>query len=212
MNDSDTSAPTVFVVDDDASVRRSLGRTLRTAGYRVALFASPSEFLAAADRRAPGCLVLDVRLPGLNGLELQERLTAEGLSVPIVFITGHGDVPTTVRAMKGGATDFLPKPFGAAVLLASVREALAKDAATRQDRDECQELRARAASLSAREREVLCGVVSGKLNKQIAAKLGITVRTVKAHRHCVMAKLGIASVAELVRSTDRIAISAHRRP
>lgn len=206
MNDLSMAA-TVFVVDDDASVRRSLGRTLRTAGCQVAAFASADEFLASADLRGPGCLVLDVRLPGLNGLELQERLNAEGLGLPIVFITGHGDVPTTVRAMKGGAIDFLPKPFGATALLTAVREALARGTAMRQNRDECQALEALAAHLSARELEVLRSVVAGLLSKQIAAELGITERTVKAHRHSIMTKLGVASVAELVRLADRIAIT-----
>jgi FixJ family two-component response regulator len=199
----------VCVVDDDASVRRALERVLRAGGHRTETFASASEFLEHAQRagpRAPGCLVLDVQLPGLNGLELQSALAAAGLDLPIVFITGHGDIPMSVRAMKAGAVDFLPKPVAAEDLLGAVEQALARaveQALARADRAERDETRRRLQTLTAREHDVLALVTAGRLNKQIAARLGISLKTVKVHRARALEKLGAASVAEAVRAVDR---------
>jgi FixJ family two-component response regulator len=197
---------TVCVVDDDAAVRRALERVLRAGGLRAETFASASEFLQHAQRVGPlalGCLVLDVQLPGLSGLDLQPALAAAGLDLPIVFITGHGDIPMSVRAMKAGAVDFLPKPVTAEALLGAVEQALARAARARADQAERYEARRRLQTLTAREHEVLALVTAGLLNKQIAARLGISVKTVKVHRARALDKLGAASVAEAVRAVDR---------
>jgi FixJ family two-component response regulator len=197
---------TVCVVDDDASVRRALERVLRAGGHRAETFASASDFLEHARRvgpRALGCLVLDVQLPGLSGLDLQPALAAAGLDLPIVFVTGHGDIPMSVRAMKAGAVDFLPKPVAAEALLGAVGQALARAARARAGLVERHEARRRLLTLTSREREVLSLVTSGRLNKQIAAQLGISVKTVKVHRARALEKLGAASVAEAVRAVDR---------
>jgi RNA polymerase sigma factor (sigma-70 family) len=194
------------VLDDDASVRRALERVLRAGGHRAETFASASEFLEHAQRAGPGalgCLVLDVQLPGLSGLELQPALADAGLDLPIVFITGHGDIPMSVRAMKAGAVDFLPKPVAAEALLGAVEQALARAARARTDQAERRDARRRLQTLTPREREVLALVTAGRLNKQIAARLGISVKTVKVHRARALDKLGAASVAEAVRAVDR---------
>jgi FixJ family two-component response regulator len=190
---------TVYLVDDDPSVLRAVARVVRAAGLLVAAFSSPQEFLARLDPDAPGCLVLDVTMPGLNGLELQQALARVGHRMPIIFLTGNGDIPMSVRAMKAGAVDFLSKPCHNDELLAAIQQALAQD---RQNRMEQQCERAFVkllATLTPREHEVMLGVVAGKLNKQIAADLGTAEKTVKTHRGHMMAKLQVQSVADLVR-------------
>jgi FixJ family two-component response regulator len=199
-------APTVFVVDDDASVRGALARLLHSAGYQTETFASAEGFLAQSRFDAPGCILLDVRMPGLNGLELQQALAAANRQLPIVFITGHGDVPMSVRAMKAGAEDFLPKPFDDGELLKAVARALNKSQREQNERTEVAEIRRRLSSLTPREREVLCHVVAGQLNKQIAADLSIAEKTIKVHRGRVMEKMGASSLAGLVAMTGRIGI------
>jgi len=196
----------VFVVDDDASLRGALARLLHSAGYQTETFASAEGFLAQSRFDAPGCILLDVRMPGLNGLELQQTLAAADRQLPIVFITGHGDVPTSVRAMKAGAEDFLPKPFDDEELLKAVAQALNKSQREQNERTEVAEIRKRLSSLTPREREVLCHVVAGQLNKQIAADLSIAEKTIKVHRARVMEKMGASSLAGLVAMTARIGI------
>ena len=195
-------APMVFVVDDEPSVRRSLTRLLASAGYTVEAFASAREFLARAPYAGPCCLVLDVRMPGLSGLELQETLAAAGRRMSIVFVTGHVDVPMSVRAMKRGAADLLTKPVDDKVLLAAIRRALAKDVADLGEEARVADVRKRVKLLSPRETEVFALVVTGMLNKQIASALGISEKTIKVHRARVMEKMRAGSVAELVRLAD----------
>jgi FixJ family two-component response regulator len=190
--------PRVFVVDDDQSVRTSLANLLATEDYAVEVFASAAEYLARVPHLGPACLVLDVRLPGLDGLNLQRQLMEEGRTERIVFITGHGDIPMGIGAMKRGAIDFLPKPFRDEELLSAVAQALARSAADWQQRGEVAESRARLAKLTPREFEVFRLVIAGLLNKEIGAELGITLRTIKTHRSRVMQKMGVVSVAELV--------------
>ncbi len=190
--------PTVFLVDDDPSARQGLARLIQAAGYTVATFGSAREFLACGQHDAPGCLVLDIRMPGLTGLDLQEQLLRADTILPIIFITGHGDVPMTVQAMKGGAVDFLLKPVERGALLEAIRQALEKDRAARSERDKSTALRQRLGLLTTRECEVMSYVIAGMLNKQIAGELGITEATVKAHRGHLMEKLRLTSVAELV--------------
>jgi len=199
-------APTVFVVDDDPSVRRSTTRLLASAGYTVEAFASAREFLARERYAGPCCLVLDVRMPGLTGLELQETLAATGRRMSIVFVTGHVDVPMSVRAMKCGAADLLTKPVDDKVLLAAIQRALAKDVEDLGEEARVAEVRKRVKLLSPRETEVFALVVTGMLNKQIASALGIVERTVKVHRARVMQKMRAGSVAELVRLADRVGV------
>jgi FixJ family two-component response regulator len=196
----------VFVVDDDAPMRESLKNLIRSVGLRVELFASAQEFLRSKRPDLPSCLVLDVRLPGLSGLDLQRRTTEAGLEIPIVFITGHGDIPMTVRAMKAGAVEFLTKPFRDQDLLDAIQNALERDRTARAQRAEIEELRGRFALLTPREREVMKRVVAGLLNKQIGAELGTSETTVKIHRHQVMEKMGAGSLPELVRMADRLGI------
>ena len=203
------SQAVVFVVDDDASVREALQRLVRSAGLRVEAFASAEEFLNRARTEGPSCLVLDVRLPELSGLDLQRRMVDTNNEMPIVFITGHGDIPTTVRAMKAGAVEFLTKPLVEGDVLESIRLAIARDRAVRDHYAETAALRARYASLTPREEEVMAWVVSGLLNKQIAGELGISEETVKVHRGHVMRKMGADSLAALVRMSERLGI-AHR--
>jgi FixJ family two-component response regulator len=196
----------VFVVDDDASVREALERLVRSAGLRVEAFASAEEFLTRPKADAPSCLVLDVQLPDLSGLDLQRRMADASNDIPIVFITGHGDIPTTVRAMKAGAVEFLTKPLVEGDLLESIRHAIARDRADRRHHADTADLRARFASLTPREEEVMAWVVTGLLNKQIARELGISEETVKVHRGHAMRKMQADSVAELVRMSERLGI------
>jgi FixJ family two-component response regulator len=189
----------VFVVDDNPGVRRSLSRLLRSAGFEPLAFGSGEEFLSQLPADAPGCLILDISMPGLDGLSLQREISSRGNGLAIVFLTGHGDIPQSVRAMKSGAVDFLTKPVDDEVLLAAVRQGLEAERAGRQARREVAEIESHLAKLTEREREVLDGVVAGRLNKQIAGDLGITEKTVKVHRARVMAKMAASSLAELVR-------------
>ena len=193
-------------MDDDAAVLKSLARLLRSAGLAVATFSSPREFLDRHDPNAPGCLVLDVAMPGLNGLELQQALIAGGHELAIVFLTGHGDIPMSVKAMKRGAVDFLTKPVNDDDLLNAVRVAIEKDRLQRQARAEVADIQQRLATLTPREREVLQHVISGQLNKQIAADLGTVEKTIKVHRARVMEKMKVRSVAELVHLAERVGI------
>jgi FixJ family two-component response regulator len=197
----------VFVIDDDASVRRSLVRLLRSAGLEVQAFAAAEDFLQQPTPEGPACIILDVQMPGLNGLDVQRALAERDTNLPIVFLTGHGDIPMTVRAIKAGADDFLAKPFDSRDLLRAVRQALARHARTRQTDAELTEIRQRMDSLSPREREVMALVVSGKLNKQTGRCLGVSEKTVKAHRARVMEKMQVDSLAELVRVAEKIGVS-----
>lgn len=198
------NGPLIFVVDDDPSARTGIARLLGATGHRVEAFASPGEFLDREPHRGPCCLVLDLRMPEMNGLELQELLNERGHELPIVFVTGHGDVPSSVRAMKGGAVDFLLKPFGAEELLRAVATAMERGRAESLAREETTALAVRAATLTPREREVLALVVTGLLNKQVGARLGISEKTVKVHRARVMEKMAAHSLAELVRLAERL--------
>jgi FixJ family two-component response regulator len=193
------TAPTIFVVDDDASVRRSLARLLKSAAYEVELFASATEFLARPRRpEGAACLVLDLRMPELTGLELQERLSALASHLAVVFITGHGDIPTSVLAMKRGAVDFLPKPFEDTQLLEAVARAIERTAQNYRTHQELTVIRERFATLTAREQEVMKHIVTGKLNKQVADALGTVEKTIKVHRARVFEKMQVESLAELI--------------
>ncbi len=200
------ASPTVCVVDDDPSVLRALTRLFTAAGLEARAFASPAAFLEQHDPAMPGCLVLDLALPGLDGLQLQQALTASGCARPIVFITGRGDIPTSVRAMKGGAVDFLTKPVRDDDLLTAVRSAIATDRRARAMQAELDVLGQRLASLTPREREVLAHVVAGRLNKQIAGDLGTVEKTIKVHRARIMEKMAARSLADLVRIAERLGI------
>jgi FixJ family two-component response regulator len=194
----------VFVVDDDASMREALELLFKSVGLEVLSYDSPQSFLEAARPDVPSCLVLDVQLPGLSGLDLQERLFKSGVDIPIVFVTGHANVPMTVRAMKAGAIEFLTKPIRDQDILDAVDAALERDRGARQARDEQAEIRRRFASLTPREREVLVLVAAGRLNKEIAAELGTSLVTVKLHRAHVMQKMQAGSLAELVKMFDKL--------
>jgi FixJ family two-component response regulator len=202
-----TNSPVVRVVDDDSAFRTAVCRLLRAAGYEVREFASAGEFLMTDRHEEPGCVLLDVRMPGPSGLDLQASLAKREPSLPVVFLTAYGDVPLSVRAMKGGATDFLAKPVPREELLSAIRTALARDEQNRTQRSELRSLLSCYAALSKREREVLQHVVAGRLNKQIAAAIGASERTVKAHRARVMEKMRASSVADLVRAADRLLAS-----
>jgi FixJ family two-component response regulator len=196
--------PIVYVVDDDDAVRETLASLLRSVGLRMEGFASTAEFLSQAKMNQPSCLVLDVRLPGTGGLEFQRYLKEEGIFVPIIFITGHGDIPMSVRAMKAGAVEFLTKPFRDQDLLDAIQLAISQEVVRRGQAETLQSLRGHYESLSGRERQVMAILVTGQLNKQIGAAIGATESTVKAHRMQIMRKMGAGSLAELIRMADRI--------
>jgi FixJ family two-component response regulator len=204
------SAPecVVFVVDDDPLVRDSVADLLNSSDFTVQTFGSASEFVQGQRPDVPACLILDVELPDISGLDLQTELAKSGIEMPIVFLTGHGDIPMSVRAMKAGAVEFLTKPFGKQELLDAIKEALLRDAVIRKQRSESLELQRRLGTLTPRERQVLALVVTGLLNKQIAGELGTTDLTIKVHRGRVMRKMGADSVADLVRMAQKLKISA----
>lgn len=204
MNGSD---PIVFVVDDDSSVREAVKRLISSVSLRVETFGSTHEFLSSKRPDAPACLVLDVRLPDASGLELQRDLADAGVQIPIIFITGHADVPMSVRAMKAGAVEFLTKPFRGQELLDAIQDALAKDRLARTDRAQMADLRSRYESLTPREKEVMKLVASGLLNKQIGGELGASELTIKTHRGRVMQKMGAESLADLVRMSEKLNLS-----
>ncbi|MCI0546504.1 MAG: response regulator [Candidatus Rokubacteria bacterium] len=204
--------PRIFLVDDDPGVLKALTRLLRAAGHTVETYATPGELLRREHYGGPGCVVLDLRMPEMTGMELQEALERAGSTLPVVFVTGHGDIPTGVKAMKEGAVDFLTKPVDEKDLLAAVDRALEREAGARVDRAEREAARARYARLTAREREVCALVATGALNKQIAAELGASEKTIKVHRARVMEKLGVGSVAELVRLFDRVRAGSSGEP
>jgi FixJ family two-component response regulator len=200
----------IAIVDDDPSVRKGLERLIRSAGWKAEIFASAQEFLDRPRPEAPSCLVLDLQLPGLSGLDLQKRMAEVRLDIPIVFLTGHGSIPASVQAMKAGAMEFLTKPVDEEDLFKAIREALERDRRTRQQNANMRELRDRYESLTAREQEVMQQVISGLLNKQIAAELQITEDTVKFHRGHIMRKMRADSLADLVRMAENLGIGSHK--
>ena len=202
--------PIVYIVDDDLSVRRSTERLIRSAGLKVQTFTSAKEFLKNARFEGPACLVLDVRMPGLSGMDLQRELTQSGIHIPIIFITGHGDIPMSVRAMKAGAVEFLTKPFRSRGLLDAVRAAIERDRSAHKERSETGELLQRYEQLTPREREVMALVAAGLLNKQVAGELATTERTIKFHRGHIMQKMRAESLADLVRMAEKLGISSRR--
>jgi FixJ family two-component response regulator len=202
------SVPTVFIVDDDPSVLKALARLLRSVELNTSIFLTSQEFLDQHDQSTPGCLVLDISMPGINGLKLQQVLTAQDYTLPIIFLTGHGDIPMSVQAIKQGAIDFLTKPVNDTDLIAVIHSALEKDRLAREKFSELSELRQRLAKLTPREREVLSHVVSGKINKKIAADLGTVEKTIKVHRAHLMMKLKVHSLAELVKLAERLGVTS----
>ena len=210
MQSARESSPVIAIVDDDPSAREGLHSLIRSVGWRVEMFGSAQEFLARSSLEAPNCLVLDLQLPGLSGLDLQKRMAEVELEIPIVFLTGHGDIPASVRAMKAGAIEFLTKPVDEQDLLRAIQEAIECDRRTRQQHAEIHELQSRYETLTAREREVMRQVISGLLNKQVAAELNITEFTVKVHRGQVMRKMRADSLAHLVRMAESLGIRANQ--
>jgi FixJ family two-component response regulator len=211
MPQSRESGAVIAIVDDDPSVREGLTSLIRSAGLRIESFASAPEFLDHLGAEAPSCLVLDLQLPGLSGLDLQKRMAEVGLEIPIIFITGHGNIPASVQAMKAGAVEFLTKPLDEQDLLRAVGEAVDRDRQTRRRHAEMRALQSRYESLTAREQEVMQQVISGLLNKQIAAELNIAEYTVKIHRGRVMRKMHAESLADLVRMAENLRIPSHKR-
>jgi FixJ family two-component response regulator len=206
-----TDRPIVFVVDDDASIRQALGRLFQSVQLRAEVFASPQEFLQGQRPDVPSCLVLDVRLPGLSGLDFQAELARADIRIPIVFITGHGDIPMTVRAMKAGAVDFLAKPFRDQDLLDAVTAAIQRDQQRREHESSVADLKVHFSRLTAREREIMALVASGLMSKQIAAQIGLSEITVKVHRSHIMKKIGARSVADLVRMAEALGVKPEHR-
>jgi FixJ family two-component response regulator len=201
MTDTD---PIVFIVDDDDSVRKALTRLINSVGLNVETFASAQDFLKRESHNGPACLVLDIRMPGLSGLDLQDELVASGRTLPIIFISGHGNIPISVRAMKAGAVDFIEKPFEDQSLLDAINQSLKKDRQAKLEQAELREIQRRVDSLTPREHQVFAHVVSGKLNKQIAFELGTTERTIKAHRARVIKKMQAKSLADLIRLAEKV--------
>jgi len=201
MTDTD---PIVFIVDDDDSVRKALSRLINSVGLNVETFASADDFLKRESHNGPACLVLDIRMPGLSGLDLQDELVAAGRTLPIIFVSGHGNIPLSVRAMKAGAVDFIEKPFEDQSLLDAINHSLKKDRQAKLEQAESREIQRRVDSLTPREREVFAHVVSGKLNKQIAFKLGTSERTIKAHRARVMKKMQANTLTDLIRLAEKV--------
>jgi len=210
MQEPQESDALVAIVDDDPSVRRGLQRLIRSAGWKVETFASAQEFLDRPPAISPSCLVLDLQLPGLSGLDLQQRMADLGLDIPVVFLTGQGNIPASVKAMKAGAIEFLTKPVDEQNLLKAIEEAIERDRRTRQQQTEMHELRRRYESLTAREQEVMQLVISGLLNKQIAGELTITEDTVKFHRGHVMRKMCADSLADLVRMAENLGVRSNK--
>jgi FixJ family two-component response regulator len=198
------SKPIVFVVDDDLGVREALASLIGSVGLRVECFAAPAEFLRRRDSECPSCLVLDVRMPGSSGFDLQRELERLERGIPIIYITAHGDIPMAVQAMKAGAIDFLSKPFRDEDLLDAIRKALERDAASRTRQAEVGAIRTRLAQLTARQRQIMSRVVAGKLNKQTAAELGVSENTIKVHRHRIMERMGATSLADLIHMLERL--------
>jgi FixJ family two-component response regulator len=212
MGELQESDAIIAIVDDDPSVRRGLERLIRSAGWKAETFASAQEFLARPGAEAPSCLVLDLQLPGLSGLDLQKRMAEVGLETPIVFLTGHGNIPASVQAMKAGAVEFLTKPVDEEHLLKAIQEAFERDRRSRQQHADMRELRDRYESLTAREQEVMQQVISGLLNKQIAGELRIIEDTVKFHRGHIMRKMRADSLADLVRMAEKLGIRPRKHP
>jgi FixJ family two-component response regulator len=211
MRESGDCKAVIAIVDDDLSARRGLQRLIRSAGWDAESFASAQEFLARRGTEVPSCLVLDLQLPGLSGIDLQKQLAEVGLTIPIVFLTGHGDIPTSVKAMKAGAVEFLTKPVDASDLLRAIQEAVERDRRTRQQQEAMRMLRNRHGLLTAREQQIMQLVISGMLNKQIAAELKITEFTVKFHRGHIMRKMRADSLADLVRMAEDLGIRSQKQ-